>query len=430
MSNLINKYKISLIFFFFILFLNYSKTPYIFQNGRFIENDAIHYANALNSSWSEVVFLIYWAAGYLNFFANINSFLNSRFISLEYASLFNIYFSFIIVVLIHIFILFTKSDFLKNFKEKFLASILITISPIFVFEIWLDSMNAQIYLCLLAFFILFTQHNLFTKICSPIILIISGLSGVYSCLLAPLFYYKYYKSRSIINKLNFLILLISSITQFSIIIFSKLSNNLSPGKLNLNFFLNYNEIESFVYNIIIRPFLSTTFSNYIIDIFKIENKVSLKLIIIIFILSLISIFLIFFVKMIIKKKNILNFEIISLTYLFFSCSFLITIGGVNDFIGGRYSVIPAFCLIFLLFKILFNKNVYFFFRKVSFLLILLSLLSGIYDYRLEKWIIFYECIECPEWKDEIKKYNLNNDYKIKVWPYDVQNEVDLSIKYF
>ena len=64
------------------------------------------------------------------------------------------------------------------------------------------------------------------------------------------------------------------------------------------------------------------------------------------------------------------------------------------------------------------------------MLILLSLLSGIYDYRLEKWIIFYECIECPEWKDEIKKYNLNNDYKIKVWPYDVQNEVDLSVKYF
>ena len=63
-------------------------------------------------------------------------------------------------------------------------------------------------------------------------------------------------------------------------------------------------------------------------------------------------------------------------------------------------------------------------------MIILSIFTGVYDYRIKKWIIFYECIDCPEWKKEVKKFKKNGSYKIKVWPYDVINEVDLNIKYF
>ena len=86
--NILNQNKFKFLFIIFIIFLHYLKTPYLFQYGRFIENDAIHYANALNSKWHEVLFLIYWPAGYFNGFANITSFLNSRFVDIEYAALF------------------------------------------------------------------------------------------------------------------------------------------------------------------------------------------------------------------------------------------------------------------------------------------------------------------------------------------------------
>lgn len=420
----------SFIFFIFVLFLNYLKTPYIFQSGRFIENDAVHYANALNSNWIEVMFLIYWPAGYLNLFANTASFLNSRFISIEFAALFNVYFSFLVILLIHIYVLFIKSDFLKSNKEKFITSLILTVSPIFVFEIWLDSMNAQIYLCILSFFILFAHNNILTKFLSPFILFFSGLSGVYSCLLTPLFFYKFFKFRTGLNKLNFLILLSSSFIQLMIIFYAKFTNSLVQGKLNLNFFLNYNELESYTYNIIIRPFLSSTLSNHLIQVLKIENNIFLKSTIILLTFLLILLFLFFFLKTILKKREILNFQIVSLIYLFLSCSFLVTIGGVNDSVGGRYSVIPAFCISFLIFKFAFTKELNSFFKRIFFILIFISLTTGIYDYRIKKWIIFYECIECPNWKEEVAKFKINKNYKIKVWPYDVEKKIDLNVKYY
>ena len=133
--------------------------------------------------------------------------------------------------------------------------------------------------------------------------------------------------------------------------------------------------------------------------------------------------------MMLKQKTI-NFQLFSLIYLFLSCSILVTLGGVNDSVGGRYSVLPSFCIIFFLIKIFYHQNVYNYFRYISIGLILCSLITGIYDYRIKKWIIFYECINCPEWKEEITKFQADKTYKVKVWPYDVVNEVDLTLKYF
>ena len=395
-----------------------------------MENDAIHYANALNSNWSEVIFWVYWPAGYLNFFANFASFLNSRLINLEFAALFNIYFCYSVIFIIHYVIIFYDSKFLKTNFSKIFASILISISPIFVFEIWLDSMNSQIYLCLLSFFILFLKHNMTSKILSPFILCIAGLSGVYTCLLTPLFIFKYLKEKTRINLINSLILILASVIQFSIILTAKLSSKLSDGKLNFNYFLNFNEIESFTYNILIRPFLSSSLSNHLINIFEVENNNELKIYIIFFVLIIILFFFIYIFFQIKKKNLLIDFNLISLIYLFITCSILITIGGVNDFVGGRYSVIPSFCILFILFKFYFIESKLYILKKISFLLIFLSMLTGIYDYRVKKWIIFYECIGCPEWKKEIKKFNEDKNYKIKVWPYDEVNQIDLNVKYF
>tara|TARA_B100001057_G_C22808822_1_gene934554 strand:- start:42 stop:1349 length:1308 start_codon:yes stop_codon:yes gene_type:complete len=425
-----NFMKFKLLFIIFTIFLHYLKTPYLFQSGRFMMNDAVHYANALNSNWHETFFLIYWPAGYLNFFANLTSFLNSRLINIEFAALFNVYFCYLLIFLLHYIIIFYKSDFFKTNFSKLFASIIISISPIFVFEIWLDSHNAQVYLCLLSFFILFLKHDRSSKFFSPFILGIAGLSGVYSCLLTPLFIYKNLKERTKINFINSLIITLTSIIQFSIILVAKLSGKLYMGKLNFNYFLNFNEIESFTYNILIRPFLSSSLSNYFIKTFEIENNNQLK-VLIIFLVILFILSLLFYILFQIKNKNLkLSFELTSLIYLFFTCSILVTVGGVNDSVGGRYSVIPSFCIIFILFKLSFIQKKLQVLKTLSFTLIFISLLTGIYDYRVKKWIIFYECINCPEWKKEIRKFNLNNNYKIKVWPYDVVNEIDLKVKYY
>ena len=55
-----------------------------------------------------------------------------------------------------------------------------------VFEIWLDALNAQVYLELFSLILFLNLRKIEFYIC-PIILFIAGLSGVYSCLLTPYF---------------------------------------------------------------------------------------------------------------------------------------------------------------------------------------------------------------------------------------------------
>ena len=53
----------------------------------------------------------------------------------------------------------------------------------------------------------------------------------------------------------------------------------------------------------------------------------------------------------------------------------------------------------------------------------LSLLIGIYEFRpptknvKHQYIKYLDCIECPIWKEEIKKWRKNKNYVIGVWPY-------------
>jgi hypothetical protein len=45
-------------------------------------------------------------------------------------------------------------------------------------------------------------------------------------------------------------------------------------------------------------------------------------------------------------------------------------------------------------------------------------LVGTYEFRPNsKYIKFLDCINCPEWKNEVIKWESNSEYSIKIWPY-------------
>ena len=131
----------------------------MFIYGRLMRGDAEMLSFALNNSWIDTITFVHWNAGYINLFSNFISFVNSKLISLENAALFNIYSNFSINLIILYIILFEKSILFKSFTERFLVSLIVVISPIFVFEIWLDSLNAQVYLGILTLLILLLSNN-------------------------------------------------------------------------------------------------------------------------------------------------------------------------------------------------------------------------------------------------------------------------------
>ena len=73
-------------------------------------------------------------------------------------------------------------------------------------------------------------------------------------------------------------------------------------------------------------------------------------------------------------------------------------------------MISNFIFLYYLIKIsIINK------RIIYKLLIFLSIVIGIFEYRLK--LYNYVDSDWPKWKDEVKTWELDSSYKIKIWPY-------------
>ena len=81
-----------------------------------------------------------------------------------------------------------------------MGSLILFLSPPFIAEIWLNTLNSQIYLCLISILILFMINlSNFQKKFNNFLIFISGLSGIYTCALLPFFIHKYIKDKIIIT---------------------------------------------------------------------------------------------------------------------------------------------------------------------------------------------------------------------------------------
>jgi len=394
------------LFFSFLCLLIFYRSPYIFLNGRFIaEEGQWWFSNVfINGSLSGITY-IYWGSNYFNFWANISSVVASLF-PLEYAPLGTVYMALFVKLYLLIYILYSESNFLVKNIDKTIISLLIILAPTMTSTIWLNTLVSQIYLSIFVILVFFQKNdsNNFFNRSSIIILIISGMTSIISCIFTPFFFLKYLAEKNKENFISFLCLLIPTFIQSYIFIYSNL-NELSDQN---RFLLTSEKFLNFIYNVFAKSFLGTDLTKFIyVDIFQ-ENKFT--------ILIVISILLISFIFLVFKnnfKDKILFYLIIFLLVQ----SILAVIAAKFDQVQGRYAVIPSVLLLFCVYRFYqINEN---YFRYICFSLIFLSLLFGFFEYKINnKYPQLLSCLEnCPNWKDEVKKWEENNDYELKIWDY-------------
>ena len=419
MLNFFQRSNFKILLFLSIVFLSFYRSPYIFINGRFFAEEGIHFVNAWKNGFFSGLIFIEESAGYLNLIANILASL-ATLIKLENAPLVNVYGSFIIILLLPFLVLFRDSSLFLNDYKKTIGAIILFCSPPFVPEIWLNSINLQIYLCLITIVILFMNNlSVNQKILNHLIIFISGLSGVYTCCLLPLFVFNYIFKKNFYNFLNLLIISFSTIFQFSLVIFFKLNNTLHESVLKGSF--DFSGYHLFFYNNILKPFFSRqlihlTWENLIVY-FPFINYANI-------ILGLLIVLFLTFLR---YYKNIYNYiskdkTLIYLVYIFFIISIIIITGSLGNYYGGRYAVITGTTLILIIFHLheIKNKNV---FNILILSLIVCSLVSGIYQFRpptknaKHQYIKYLDCINCPEWRKELDIWKNNKNYSLKIWPY-------------
>ena len=419
---------------FFLLILSYSRSPDIFNEGRFWgEDGSLYFKNALFNSFLDNFFKIYTPTiGYYNLFARITALVSSKF-TLEMAPLVNIYLSYSILLYIFFLILLNNSYLYKNNIEKFLLCLLVLICPTLVPEIWLNSINTQCYLSIAALFILYLKDNfnLVFKYLNPIVLFIGGFSSVYVFFLTPFFFIKYKLLKNKYNLTNFLILLSSFIFQLIFYIYSKFTMQMII-RSNDGLLASYADpsqslfkyMAQFFYNTLGKLFIPKEIWVYIYS-FSVDAKI---LTIGIFFLS--SLFLIYSVietYKVLKNDNTQLFITLSLFLIFFLLISIISLFSGESF-AGRYSSVPGFIVSLLIFNLTFQKIQSQIFKKYLVFLTLLILMSGLYQYRPQNdyRIQYLDCInDCIKWEDQIKKFNDDKKQnKLILWPYNNEDNLE------
>ncbi len=416
MSNFYKKLNIKTFIFLSIILFSFYRSPYIFLEGRFFAEEAKHFAYAWKNGFFSGLVYVEDLAGYFNIIANILASFASI-IKIEYAPYITVYGSFLIILALPYLVLFRDSNlFTSNFK-KILGGLILFSSPPFVPEIWLNAVNLQVYLCLISIVILFmTNLTQRQKILNNFLVFISGFSGIYTCSLLPLFFANYYLKRNFYNFSNFLIILFATIFQLFLIIHFKLKDTLSDSAFANNF--DFSSLSLFLYNNIFKAFFGRELIHYVWqNVNSLFNQTYIISIIIIFLFLIILMNFKNMIRVISKDINLLY-----LIYIFFTISFIVLIGSLDSYFGGRYAVITGSSLILIMihsYSIMKKKFLKFFIN----LLIFFSLFTGFYEFKPPKqntkyyYINNLDCLNCPEWRKELDKWKINNQYLIKIWPY-------------
>tara|TARA_Y100000816_G_scaffold138266_1_gene97853 strand:- start:426 stop:1598 length:1173 start_codon:yes stop_codon:yes gene_type:complete len=363
-------------------------------------------------------------ARYMNLISNISSIISTRLFDLENAQYVAIYLSLLIYLIILLKILFEESYLLSNTIQKYLFSALFILTPVMSFEIWLNAINLQVYLGLLTVIILFLNSNKTQKIFNYFLLVICGLSGIYSCALTPLFFLNYLRQKSRYNFICFFILLTCSIIQFSLILISTSIIEDGPSNTVVIFDISKYETISYIYNTVIRAFFGSSFPKFIFDNFGLNLNTILindNLKDLLFFISLfVFIFFMFFIIWVFKnfKKKEEKNVLIYLILIFLILSFVVIIGGVSDSLHGRYSALPGITIVLIVLHVVSNSKT--FLKNLSIFFLGCSLIFGFYDYRLKNYLVYLDCINCPDWKMEVKKYKNDKNYMPNAWPYHIE----------
>lgn len=424
-KNLILKDVYLKLFFIILILLSYYRSPYIFDNGRFVTLDLNYHLLIKEFTFLESLLHVDYTARYINLISNISSIISSRFFDLSNAQFVSVYLSYFVILIIFYLILFRNSYLFQTNYQKYFGALVCLVAPVLSFEVWLNAINIQVYLgilCLITLFLRENKNNYFYIF----FILIAGLSGIYACVLTPFFLLKYFYKKIFFDLLCSIVLIICCSIQLFLIFY--VSNEVIPigsdPNTSLTFIFTKFEVISYSYNVIIRSFFGSTLPTSLLNIYDINlknvldvNHIKDLLFFISILLLIILIFSICWFYNLIKNKDE-KIVYSSLLIIFFLLSVIVIFGGDTDSINGRYASLPGMTLIFIILHlsrcITYNSIKFF-----SFFLIVSTIIFGLIDYRYQKYIFYLDCINCPNWSEEVKKYKLDNSYKMNAWPYHI-----------
>ena len=220
-----------------VLLLMWVRAPsWILHPHFWAEEGTTWFQYASTHSLVQDLFYIYPQSGYFNLVANLGGVLSSstaRFLNLEYAPLSTVLAAFLIQALAIAIILFGKSRLFNSTPRAVTGCLIVLFASTSVSEVWLNSINSMSYLGLIALLLLFeniSEWPTWLKWTVRVILVLCGLSAVYSIVLLPLFLFSFFRYKERERKVQCFILAGCLLIQISCVIFSKFAGGGLPAR--------------------------------------------------------------------------------------------------------------------------------------------------------------------------------------------------------
>lgn len=356
-------------------------------------------------------------AGYFLLVATLPTTVAAHLFPIVYAPIVTTYFSLGILLTLFALILWGHSSVWDTVGKKTLACLIILFAPSSTGEVWLNSINAQVYCGLIAACLLL--ENLGSL--SPrrrwgyrVLLVFCGLSGVYTSFLGGMFLLKAWLEKSREALIHVGLVMCTGLIQVMVFFHLYFSNNISGKKLAG---LNLGKVvRSFFHHQLTLPLLGTQWGQRLRSSLGVFAPSGDTLVTGGALLAgLLAVGYLFAVLYAIVPRGRHHSQILLLGS--YACVVVGTAvfsgGGVP---GGRYAVAAGVFLLWILLNNLRGPVLSDLRSWLATGLLASALVIGVMGYRTPG--AYFVCgANCPKWADELKRCELTGECTLTVWPY-------------
>ncbi|HEY5173059.1 MAG TPA: hypothetical protein VIK54_15150 [Acidimicrobiia bacterium] len=392
--------------FSLLVVLAFTRSPFVFVHGRFwAEEGSFHFRRMVAHPSVRNLVFVQPNLGYYYLFLEASTWVAAK-VSLLYAPLVTAWSAFSIVALMVWIALRWPSTLLPTVGARIAAAALLVVGTLAVPEVWANATNAQVYLAIAATLVLFVELDRLTRrefVAGAGLLLAAGLSGIYTCVLTPLYIASAIRTRSRRARIYALLLTIVSAVQLGVATWARSTGSLRKSRIALPHL-----------GVMARGFatghIATMLFGSAIGAALNRASHSFERLLLWSLLALIIVLVIGALLRDTGSKHV----VMSLGCAFVLEELLVNWGAESGG-GGRYAVVPIAMLTLALIHAAARA------RHTTARIISRGLCATILIFGLANFWTFQpatlRCIRCPRWDRQVHAYAAGVTDQLQIWPY-------------
>lgn len=389
-----------------LLLIGVSRSPYLLLHGRFYaEEGALHFSHMVAHPGIGSLLYVQTRTGYWNLFCDLATFAASK-AALADAPIVTVWISFAVVAAVVWSALRWPSELLPTATSRIAAAVLLTVGTMATPEAWLNSIVEHAYIGIFTVLLLFVDVKRLSRarlVFGAGMLVLGGLSAIYTCALAPLFCVRAFQERSRRRIAYAVVVSGAALGQLAVVI-----NSRSQGKLASNK-MEFPRIGS-----LLRDITGTHFTTFL---FGSSESAHLYrkgftfggLTLLVLLAAVIFLFLL------VLLAYAPNTRVAALLVGAFVLEEMLVNYGALGGARGRYIVMPIAILTLMLVHgaAVSEQRVL---ARIATVMCGVVLVAGLSNFWTTKPSL-YRCINCPQWSAEVQLWKAGKINAIPIWPY-------------